>query len=90
MFKGFLKWTYVPLCYYSGYYLITDIKAGTRDNFIPSVVIAGWCFVFPIIQLVYYKVIQEEKDNIWFKWFEFLGYMRQFSIVAIFLVAKLV
>lgn len=57
-FKGFFKWTYVPLVYYSGYYLITDLNNGTRVNFLPSVVILGWCFAFPIIQLIYYKVIQ--------------------------------
>ena len=59
MFKGFFKWTYLPLAYYAVYYLILDLKNGTRTNFTPAIVISAWVLVFPIIQLVYYKVIQQ-------------------------------
>ena len=90
MFKGFFKWTYLPLAYYAVYYLILDLKNGTRTNFTPAIVISAWVLVFPIIQLVYYKVIQQQEDNIWLKWFEFLGYARQLSIVVIFLLAQLI
>jgi len=89
-FKGFFRWTYVPLVYYSVTYLILDLKLGTRDNFIPSIVILAWTAVFPIIQLIYYKTIQTENDKIWIKWFEFLGYYRHLSIVVIFVLGQLV
>ena len=80
----------MPLVYYSVNYLILDIKNGTRDNFISSIVILAWTLVFPIIQIVYYKVIQIETDNIWVKWFEFLGYYRHLSIIVIFVLSQLV
>lgn len=90
VFKGFFRWTYIALAYYSLTYLITDIKNGTRENLIPSIVVLAWTAVFPIIQLVFYKVVQTENDEIWVKWFEFLGYYRHLSIVVIFVLSQLV
>jgi hypothetical protein len=51
-------------------------------------VVLAWTAVFPIIQLIFYKVIQTENDEIWVKWFEFLGYYRHLSIVLIFVLGQ--
>jgi hypothetical protein len=87
-FKGFFRWTYIALAYYSLTHLITDLKNGTRNDFLSSIVVLAWTAVFPIIQLIFYKVIQTENDEIWVKWFEFLGYYRHLSIVIIFVLGQ--
>ena len=54
--KGFLKWIYVPLAVNSTLFLITAIN--NSSSVIPSAVILGVLTLFPIIQLIYEKVIQ--------------------------------
>lgn len=39
--------------------------------------------IFPICQLIGYKMIQTPKDNIWRKWLEFLNFYRILSICAL-------
>lgn len=56
-FKGLSRWVYAPLCYYSVYFLIMSIK-GSSDSLLPSIVVAVACILFPILQLVGYKIIQ--------------------------------
>ena len=57
-FKGFFKWTFIALATFSLTYLVNDIKQGTNNNLIASIVILAFTVVFPFIQLIYYKVIQ--------------------------------
>lgn len=66
-FKGLSRFFYAPLCYYSIYFLILSFK-GLSDSLLPSIVVAAACIGFPIAQLVGYKLIQTQKDNIMRKW----------------------
>jgi hypothetical protein len=57
------------LAYFSSLFLFSNIKSGsTGGDFIPSVVVFAWTILFPVVQLIVYKVIQKEDDNIWIKW----------------------
>ena len=86
-FKGFFRWTFIPLTYYSLYFLIKSVQ-GTSNDLIPSIVVFSVCVIFPIIQLIVYKCIQGEKDNIWRKWLEFFGYLRLGFFIAIVACAQ--
>lgn len=66
--KGLFRWTYFPLAGISHAYLISAINSGDSTNLISSAVIAGYTIVFPIGQLIIYKIIQQENDLNWPKW----------------------
>lgn len=63
-FKGFFKWIYLPLTYYSSYFLARAADQALNQNnlnttqLIEAAVIGGFCFLFPIMQLIGYKCIQ--------------------------------
>ena len=69
LLKGLFKWTYLALSYNALFYLITDIEGSTDTNLIPSAVVTAWLVIFPIVQLVVYKIYQEPTAFIWTKWF---------------------
>ena len=56
--KGLFRWTYVPLVYYSLYYLITSIT-NSQNYLVESIVIFAVCTLFPICQLIGYKILQK-------------------------------
>jgi hypothetical protein len=57
------------LAYVSSLFLFNNIKSGsTGGDFIPSAVVFAWTILFPVVQLIVYKIIQKEDDNIWIKW----------------------
>ena len=56
-FKGFFRWTFLALFYYSLIYLVKSIKQ-TKDDLIPSIVILSVTTLFPFFQLIAYKCIQ--------------------------------
>jgi hypothetical protein len=64
-FKGFFKWFYLPCTYTSAYYLaqvlslVIDEPSYKTLDLIEAAAIAGFCLLFPIIQLVGYKCIQQ-------------------------------
>ena len=86
--KGFFKWTYLPLSYYSQYYLIQLLYMNNTgdSDFIPSVIITAWTLLFPFAQLIAYKCLQQQGENNWIKWIQFFSYMRLFtaSLVLVF------
>lgn len=61
--------------YYSLVYLIYSIQ-GIKNDLIASIVILAVVATFPFLQLIAYKCIQKETDDIWRKWIEFFSYMR--------------
>lgn len=69
VFKGLFRWTYIPLVYYSLSYLVLDLNASSTTNLVASIVILAWTVLFPVVQLIGYKLTQQEKDNIFHKWF---------------------
>ena len=78
-FKGILRWTYLPLFYYSVKFLLSEIVNGTitSSSGIGSIIVLAILIVFPIAQLIAYKCIQDpETDKIWYKWIEFWSYVR--------------
>lgn len=85
-FKGLTRWIYAPLSYWSVFFLIKSIQ-GNSDSLISSVVILAICALFPVAQLVGYKLIQTEKDNIWRKWLEFMNFYRLFLICGLMAVS---
>ena len=56
--KGLFRWTYFPLAGISHFYLISALNTGDSTNLISSAVIVGYTIVFPIGQLIVYKIIQ--------------------------------
>ena len=85
-FKGILRWTYLPLFYYSVKFLLSGIVNGTYTNssFIGSVVVLVVLIAFPITQLVVYKCIQDpETDKIWYKWVEAWSYARLAAMATV-------
>ena len=66
-FKGFSRWIYAALSYYSLYYLITTVQ-GKQDSLKSSIGVLAICVIFPVAQLIGYKIIQTEEDYIWRKW----------------------
>lgn len=65
-FKGFFRWFYLPATYHSAHYLALALEQSFNQsntnltNIIWAASIAGFCFVFPILQLLAYKCIQTE------------------------------
>lgn len=66
-FKGLTRWVYLPLSYYSILFMILSIQ-GKADNLISSIVVFCICIIFPVAQLIGYKMIEDEKTYIWRKW----------------------
>jgi hypothetical protein len=60
-FKGFFRWTYAPLVYYSIIYLKSALDNGEISPIISAGVILGFTFLFPIFQLISYKCLQTEE-----------------------------
>ena len=85
--KGLIRWTYVPLVYYSLYYMIMSIQ-GTSNYLIESIVVFAVCVVFPIFQLIAYKCIQTENQLIWPKWIEFINYLRLLIIASLIAIGE--
>ena len=85
--KGLIRWTYVPLVYYSLYFMITSIQ-GTTSYLIESIVIFAVCAVFPIFQLIAYKCIQTENQHIWPKWIEFINYLRLLIVASLIAIGR--
>lgn len=57
-FKGFFRWTFAPLIYFSTQILITKLQAGNKDNdLIASAVVLGYFAAISIIELIGYKVM---------------------------------
>lgn len=73
-FKGFFKWIYLPMTYYSAKYLASaldnsmNLSNTNLTNIIQAGVVAAICLLFPIFQLIGYKCIQTEETPIWRKW----------------------
>lgn len=63
-------------------YLIIAITSDIT-NIIPPAVVLGVLTLLPFFQLIGYKCIQEENDNIWRKWIEFFNYLRALSVSAL-------
>ena len=55
-FKGLIRWFYLPFAYLSAKMLINLNK----PEVLPPIVFGGFCFLFPIIQLVLYKCFPED------------------------------
>ena len=87
-FKGFFRWSYLPLTYYSLYFMIKSIQ-GTKDSLISSIVVLAFCLLFPVIQLIAYKCIQKEDEDIWRKWIEFFSYLRLILVAVLVVCADL-
>lgn len=84
LFKGFIKWIYLPLVYHSTIFISKAIDGQTDYNdmgdFIWAGAILGICMLFPLFQLIGYKCIQKEDTPIWRKWTQYFGYIRLGSV----------
>lgn len=71
-FKGLFKWFFLPLVYQSIYFLLM----GITDELIPSVVILAVLLLIVILQVVLYKLFDEEGNDPFVKWLEFASYLK--------------
>ena len=53
-----------------------------------SAVVFGVTVLFPLIQLIAYKCIQKEDEDIWRKWIEFFSYLRLILIAVLVVTAQ--
>lgn len=66
MFKGFIKWVYIPIAVPATKELLTQIiSLQTTTKLIEAAAILGFLAIFPFFQLIAYKCIQEEETPIW-------------------------
>jgi len=56
-FKGLTRWIYAPLSYWSVYFLIQSITS-TSTSLYPSIAILAIVIIYPLAQLIGYKLIQ--------------------------------
>ena len=62
---------------------------GMKNNLIESIVVLAACLLFPIFQLIAYKCIQKEDEDIWRKWIEFFSYLRLILVAVLVVCAQL-
>ena len=66
-FKGFFRWTFAPLIYFSTLVLLNKLQAGSKDNdLIASAVVLGYFAAISLIELIGYKILQSSHK--WTKW----------------------
>lgn len=56
LFKGLIKWFYLPLMYLA----IATLIGNTSSTLIPAIVVLAVLIVFPIVQLILYKFFDQE------------------------------
>ena len=60
-----------------------------KDSLTSSIVVMIFCLLFPILQLITYKCIQKEDEDIWRKWIEFFSYLRLILVAVLVVCADL-